>query len=212
MAMDRRASVDMTARRAARDLAMAGVGGAVTVASLLSAASCASSPAGDPLATARQALADTEAVAVRIDGEPSELVRAAVERFQSLFADFSPATVGERAREVYAENAYFNDGFVELEGLDQIADYLDRSAEAAGEVAIEVHNVAYSGVEIYLRWDMRFTNQKGSKVVVAPGVSHLRVDGNGLVIFHRDYWDSSGALAEFVPLMPSILRSVRSRL
>lgn len=201
-----------TGRGVLRDLAMAGVGGAVTVASLLSAASCASSPAGDPLAMARQALADTDVAAVRTEGEPSEVVRAAVERFRALFAEFEPATIRERTRAVYAEGAYFNDGFAELKGIDAIEAYLVRSAEAAGEVAIEVHDVAYSGAEIYLRWDMRFENEKGSKEVVAPGVSHLRVDGNGLVVFHRDYWDSSGALAEFVPLMPSILRSIRSRL
>ena len=199
-------------KRVARDLAMAGVGGAVTVASLLSAASCASSPAGDPLARARRALADTEVVAVRTEGGPSDVVRTAVERFQALFADFSPATVGGRAAEVYAEDAYFNDGFVEVCGRGEIVAYLVRSAGGAGEVDIEVHDVAYSGAEIYLRWDMRFTNEKGSREVVAPGVSHLRVDGKGLVVFHRDYWDSSGALAEFVPLIPSILRSIRSRM
>jgi limonene-1,2-epoxide hydrolase len=212
MAADSRTAGDRAVRTLAHGLAVAGVGGAVTVASLLSAASCSSSPAGDPLAMARQALADTDAAAARTEGEPSEVVRAAVERFQALFADFSPATVGERARSVYAENAYFNDGFAELEGGDEIAAYLVRSAEAAGEVAIEVHDVAYSGPEIYLRWDMRFTNQKGSKEVVAPGISHLRVNADGRVVFHRDYWDSSGALAEFVPLMPSILGSIRSRL
>jgi limonene-1,2-epoxide hydrolase len=196
----------------ARDLAMAGVGGAMTVASLLSAASCASSPAGDPLARARRALADTESTAVRTEGEAGETVRAAVERFQALFAEFEPATVGDRAREVYAEDAYFNDGFVEVRGRDEIVAYLVRSAGAAGEVDIEVRDVAYSGAEIYLRWDMRFTNTKGSKEILAPGVSHVRVDGSGLVVFHRDYWDSSGALAEFVPLVPSILRSIRSRM
>jgi len=120
--------------------------------------------------------------------------------------------IGGRAAGVYAEDAYFNDGFVEVRGRDEIVAYLVRSAEAAGEVDIEVRDVAYSGAEIYLCWDMRFTNEKGSKQVVAPGVSHLRVNGNGLVVFHRDYWDSSGALAEFVPLVPSILRSIRSRM
>ncbi len=212
MAADSTKAGHQSGKRVARDLAMAGVGGAMTVASLLSAASCASSPAGDPLARARRALADTESTAVRTEGEAGETVRAAVERFQALFADFSPATIRERARSVYAEGAYFNDGFAELEGIDAIAAYLVRSAETAGEVVIEVHDVAYSGAEIYLRWDMRFTNEKGSKEVVAPGVSHLRVDDNGLVVFHRDYWDSSGALAELVPLLPSILRSIRSRL
>lgn len=195
-----------------RDPAMAVAGGVVMLIALVTLASCSSSTKGDPLAMARQALADTEPVAVRTQGEPGETVRAAVDRFQTLFDEFEPATVGERARSVYAEDAYFNDGFAELEGGDEIAAYLVRSAEAAGEVAIEVHDVAYSGPEIYLRWDMRFTNQKGSKEVVAPGISHLRVNADGRVVFHRDYWDSSGALAEFVPLMPSILGSIRSRM
>ena len=212
MSADSTKTGHQSGRRVVRDLAMAGVGGAVTVASLLSAASCASTPPGDPLARARQALADTEPVAVQTRGEPDETVRAAVERFQTLFDDFSPESMSELAREVYAEDAYFNDGFVEVRGRDEIVAYLVRSAGSAGEVDIEVHDAAYSGAEIYLRWDMRFTNVKGSKEVVAPGVSHLRVDGNGLVVFHRDYWDSSGALAEFVPLMPSILRSIRSRM
>jgi limonene-1,2-epoxide hydrolase len=195
-----------------RDLKMAVVGGVLLLATSATLASCSSTLPGDPLAVARQALADTEPVAVRTQGEPDETVRAAVERFQTLFDDFSPEAISGLAAEVYAEDAYFNDGFVEVRGRDEIVAYLVRSAEAAGEVDIDVHDVAYSGAEIYLRWDMRFTNEKGSKEVVAPGVSHLRVDGNGLVVFHRDYWDSSGALAEFVPLMPSILRSIRSRM
>jgi limonene-1,2-epoxide hydrolase len=202
----------MSGRRLGRGLVMMVIGGVVVLVALVTLASCSSTSPGDPLALARRALADTEPGAVRTGGEPSDTVRAAVARFQALFADFEPATVGERARGVYAENAYFNDGFAELAGVDEIAAYLARSAEAAGAVDIEVHDVAYSGAEIYLRWDMRFTNQKGSKEVVAAGISHLRVNADGWVVFHRDYWDSSGALAELVPLMPSILRSIRSRL
>lgn len=182
------------------------------MAALVAMVSCASSPKSVPLAEASRALSDTESRALRADGNGAEIARAAVERFVALFQDFDATTIGERAREVYADDAYFNDGFVEVRGIEDIASYLVRSAEAAGEVAIEVHDVAHSGAEIYVRWDMRFTNRKGSKQVTAPGVSHLRVDPDGQVVFHRDYWDSSGALAEFVPLMSSILRSVRSRL
>jgi limonene-1,2-epoxide hydrolase len=201
-----------SARSVVRDLAMFAFGGGVMLAAMVAMVSCASSPKSDPLAEARQALSDTESEALRADEGPSETARAAVERFVALFQDFDASTIGERARMVYSEDAYFNDGFVEVRGIGAIAAYLERSAEVAGEVAIEVHDVAYGGAEIYVRWDMRFTNRKGSKQVTAPGVSHLRVDSDGQVVFHRDYWDSSGALAEFVPLMQSILRSVRSRL
>ncbi len=60
---------------------------------------------------------------------------------------------------------------------------------------------------------MRFTTAGSrSRTIVAPGITHLRFDGDGRIVYHRDYWDGSGALAEFVPLVGSILRSVRSRL
>ena len=182
------------------------------LAGVLGLVSCTSSGQGDPMAAARQALADTESVALRAGDEPTETAREGVDRFIALFSSFEASSLDAGAASVYAEDAYFNDGFVEVRGLDEITTYLVRSAEAAGEVAIEVQDVAYSGAEIYIRWDMRFTNRKGSTEVKAPGVSHLRLDRDGKVVFHRDYWDASGALAEFVPLMPSILRSVRSRL
>ena len=174
--------------------------------------SCASSPKSDPLAKARQALSGTESEALHANDGSTATARSAVERFVVLFQDFDPSTIGEGARTVYADDAYFNDGFVEVRGIDEIVAYLVRSAEAAGEVAIEVHDVAYSGAEVYVRWDTRFTNRKGSKQFTAPGVSHLRLDADGRVLFHRDYRDSSGALAESVLLMSSVLRSVSSRL
>lgn len=206
-----RTTGERAARTLTRDLAMAALEGVVMLATLAALVSCASSPKSDPLAEARHALSDTESRALDADDGPPEAARASVERFIALFQDFDPSTIGERARTVYAEEAYFNDGFVEVRGIDEISAYLVRSAEAAGEVEIDVHDVAYGGVEIYVRWDMRFSNRSGTKRVTAPGVSHLRVDPSGRVVFHRDYWDSSGALAEFVPLMSSILRSVRSR-
>jgi hypothetical protein len=43
-------------------------------------------------------------------------------------------------------------------------------------------------------------------------MSQLRFDSAGKVIYHRDHWDASGALATFVPLVPKILSSIRSRL
>jgi limonene-1,2-epoxide hydrolase len=207
-----RTTAERAARPVVRDFVMAALGGIVMLATLVALVSCSSSPKSDPLAEAARALSDTDSQALHVDGDEAETMRAAVERFIALFQDFEPTTIDERARTVYADQAYFNDGFIEVRGIDEIAGYLVRSAEAAGEVAIDVHDVAYGGAEIYVRWDMRFSNRSGSKQVTAPGVSHLRVNSDGQVIFHRDYWDSSGALAEFVPLMSSILRSVRSRL
>jgi limonene-1,2-epoxide hydrolase len=155
------------------------------------------------------ALERTAATAV---ADPSA-IETGIDRFMAVFADFSPEAVRQAAREAYAENAYFNDGFAELEGSEAIAAYFERTAEATATIEVEIEDRVAAGNEAYLRWVMAFTTTgRRSRTIVAPGMTHLRFDADGQVIYHRDYWDSSGALAEFVPLMGSILRSVRSRL
>ena len=43
-----------------------------------------------------------------------------------------------------------------------------------------------------------------------PLVLRFAVDGR--IVYHRDYWDASGALASMVPIVGSVLEAVRRRL
>lgn len=140
-------------------------------------------------------------------------IEAGIDRFLVVFADFNPAAVAAAARQAYADEAYFNDGFAELEGAETIAAYFERTARSTATIEVEIEDRVVAGSEVYLRWVMRFTTTgRRARTIVAPGMTHLRFDGDGRILYHRDYWDASGALAEFVPLMSPILRSVRSRL
>ena len=134
-----------------------------------------------------------------------------VERFVALFSDFRPEPVAAAGPDVYAHDAYFNDGFVELEGGEKITEYLARTAADVVSFGIEIHDVVYGERDAYVRWTMRFTTTKG-RTIVAPGVSQLRFDADGRIILHRDHWDASGALAAFVPIVPNVLESIRHRL
>ena len=75
-----------------------------------------------------------------------------------------------------------------------------------------VRRIIRHGGEVYVRWVMTFTTERRSTTIVAPGISHLRFDADGRILYHRDYWDASGALAELVPLVGPVLRAVRARL
>jgi len=140
-------------------------------------------------------------------------IETGLDRFMAVFEDFKPAAVRKAAAEAYAEDAYFNDGFAELEGSQAVAAYFERTAAATAAIDVEIEDRVAAGNEVYLRWVMTFTTSgRRARTIVAPGMTHLRFDGDGRILYHRDYWDASGALAEFVPFMSSILRSVRSRL
>ena len=183
---------------------MLGLGGAAAVAV---AASCASSRERDLVGAGDAAQERTRATA----GDTSRAtVESGVDRFTTLFEAFEPHAVAAAALETYADDAYFNDGFVELEGNVAIAEYLRRSAESVDGFEADIEDVTVGDADAYVRWVMRFT--VGDKTIVAPGISQLRFDGDGRVIYHRDHWDASAALAHFVPFVSRILEAVRSRL
>jgi hypothetical protein len=48
--------------------------------------------------------------------------------------------------------------------------------------------------------------------LVAPGLSHLRFDGAGRIVYQRDFWDASAALALHVPPAAGLLSAIRARL
>lgn len=185
------------------------VGGGLLVLSMMMFAACRSS--GDLRGVGPDALAASDDEARRAMSEGAEAVDAGLARFVTLFDTFEPKPVAEAARGLYAENAYFNDGFLELEGREAIADYLARSAEHASALEIEIEEIVRSDSGVYVRWMMRFTTS-GGKDVHAPGISHLRFDVAGRILYHRDYWDASGALASMVPVVGPVLEAVRKRL
>lgn len=185
------------------------VGGVVMVLAVGMMAGCRSS--GDLRGAGPEALAATEDEARMAMSVGSEAVDGGLARFLTLFETFEPAPVADAARALYADDAYFNDGFVELEGRDAVADYLARSAEHASALEIEIEEVVRTESGVYVRWMMLFTTS-GGREVHAPGISHLRFAVDGRIVYHRDYWDASGALASMVPIVGPVLEAVRKRL
>lgn len=174
---------------------------------------CVSADPSDFVGGGVAALQRTQGDADRAAATTGEAIDARIDGFLALFASFDPETVDEAARDAYAEDAYFNDGFAEIEGRDEIAAYLARTAEATAELEVELEDRVVAGGEVYLRWVMRFTTDgRRSRTIVTPGITHLRFDEQGRIVYHRDYWDASGALAEFVPLVGPVIRSVKKRL
>ena len=157
------------------------------------------------------ALAATEDHARQAMADAPDAVDGGIDRFLTLFATFEPGPVTEAAHQLYAEDAYFHDGFVELEGCDAIADYLGRSAEHASSLDIDIEEIVRSDSGVYVRWMMFFSTESG-RDVHAPGISHLRFASDGRIVYHRDYWDASGALASMVPVVGPVLEAVRNRL
>ncbi len=165
-------------------------------------------------ASYRQALEATESRArADWDAHPGELA-AAVDRIRRYFGDMTPQSVTELTDHVYAEDAYLNDTLHDARGLPAIKAYFLRTIGNAKAVRVRIVDVTVSGPEVYTRWEMTIEADAlaGGRPVTSPGMTHFRLDRDGRVLLHKDYWDSAGGFFEHVPVLGWAIRKIRGRL
>ena len=148
------------------------------------------------------------------DGQPTPLALApaAAARLVAFFESLSPASL-DRLGSVYAANAYFKDPFNEVRGLPAIRKVFCHMYDTLEQPRFVVNGCVVEGAQCFLTWNFefhfkRFARQQPQTV---RGASHLVFGADGLVDFHRDYWDAAEELYEKLPLLGSLMRWLKKR-
>ncbi len=146
--------------------------------------------------------------------EGGEEERRAIEHFQSLLSDFKAPDFGERIREVYSEDVFFNDTIKTVHGAEDVQEYLTATGEAIDEGTVEFLDLVADSGNYYFRWAMtiRFKRFARGEDKRSVGMTHVRFDSAGKVVLHQDFWDSAGGLFEHVPALGWMLRRAKKRL
>lgn len=137
----------------------------------------------------------------------AELVRL-VDYWQTL----TPASVNELPT-LYAADAHFRDPFNDITGIEKIqhifADMFVRLDASKFEI-IETIEESHGA---FLIWDFTFRIKalRPEQNRRIHGTSHIRFAPNGLVQYHRDYWDAAGELYEQLPLVGILMRFLKKR-
>jgi steroid Delta-isomerase len=136
---------------------------------------------------------------------------AHVARAVAFFESLTAADVA-RIGEVYAGDAWFKDPFNEVRGVDAIARIYAHLFEQVDAPRFVVLEALVDGRTAVLVWDFEFGFRRplpGARRRIR-GCSNLRFDAAGLVVHHRDHWDTA-ELYEHVPLLGGLLRALRRR-
>ena len=140
-------------------------------------------------------------------GQPESIARLV--RF---FESMSPADA-QRMDGFYAPDAWFKDPFNEVRGVRDISRIFSHMFEQVDAPRFVVTQTVVQGRSAMLTWDFNFSFKpplrSGPQRI--RGCSHLRLDANGQVAFHRDYWDAAEELYEKLPLLGGLMRWLRRR-
>lgn len=141
--------------------------------------------------------------------------KSAIENFKLFFSSFASDRIDKLLATTYASDIYFNDTLKAIRGLDDLAHYLKESAEAVEECRVEVLDVVRTeDNDHYFRWKMmiRFKKFKKGQDTWTIGMSHLRFNDKGLVIYHQDYWNATDGLFRHIPILGTLINAVIKRL
>ena len=136
----------------------------------------------------------------------------AIERLVRLFEQLTPADI-DRLAECYAPDARFKDPFNEVRGILAIEQIFRHMFESLHEPRFVVTGRLLQGQDCFLSWDFhfRFKRFKTQEMQTIRGATQLRLDQQGRVVLHRDYWDAAEELYEKLPLVGALMRWLKGR-
>lgn len=159
-----------------------------------------------------QVLASTDPQKIETLRQGSEEEKKAIEKFNEFYKVFSADIIRKSINDVYSTNAYFRDGFREVQGVENLEKYFLSSTETFHECTFDIQDVASHDGNYYYRWVMNIVLKRNkNEKLQAVGMSHVRYDKHGKIIFHQDYWDT-GVIFEKIPVLGPIITWIRNRI
>ncbi|WP_421238774.1 nuclear transport factor 2 family protein [Aeromonas enteropelogenes] len=119
-----------------------------------------------------------------------------------------------RLSEVYADEVIFIDPAHRIEGLAALSDYFAALYQRLAYCRFVITSQQQQGRQAWLGWTMTFSHPRlrVGKPVTVEGATRLEFDEEGKVCLHRDYFDLGAMLYEQLPLLGSLVRTIKGRL
>jgi hypothetical protein len=93
---------------------------------------------------------------------------------------------------IYAENVYFQDPMNKFYGVKRYQQMIGFINQYFLDIKLELHHIAQTENAIATQWTLKWIAPVPWKPPMSiPGRSELKVNDEGLIISHIDYWDIS---------------------
>lgn len=145
-------------------------------------------------------------------GSPEEEVM--LQRVKGLFEDYTYENLAANLTTVYAEEFYFRDAFKQFTKPAELREYMLAGLKPLDQAEFVFNRVARSGDDFYLDWTMRLDFKKTPRNTweESIGVTHMRFNSEGRVVFHQDYWDPTDIVYRRISIARQLIAFVKGKL
>ena len=162
----------------------------------------------------KAALARTAPAGYQLPTAGTDAERAMLAGIDDLFTNYTHENLAQKTTQVYAEEVYFRDAFRQLSSAAAIRDYMLSGLEPLTDAAFVFNRVVRSGGEFYIDWTMRldFKSTAPGTWEESIGMSHIRYNSEGKVIFHQDYWDPTDIVYRRIPIARQLIAYTKKKM
>ncbi len=129
----------------------------------------------------------------------------------TFFENLSPSDL-KILNTIYTESAFFKDPFNEFSGLSNIEKIYSHMYESLNEPKFRIIDSLFDEDKqsLFLTWDFIFNIK--SKEFIIHGSTFFKLNKQGLITYHRDYWDVGEELLSKIPVMKTLYKFFSSKL
>ena len=129
--------------------------------------------------------------------------------FKEWFINLNESTLDDIVS-YYDENVFFKDPFNEFNGREKLKKlFLHMFITFKNPHFVFIDTIENSK-EIFLTWDFIFSYKE--KLFEIHGSSHLKLNDEEKIVYHRDYWDVGEELLLKIPLIKSLYGFFQNKL
>lgn len=102
----------------------------------------------------------------------------------------------------YTEDSFFKDPFNEIKGREKIKLIFEHMFENTQSPKFSFIDMVESRGQAFLTWD--FTFRIKNKEIKIHGSTHLKLNSDGKIYYHRDYWDVGEEVISKIPIVKNL--------
>lgn len=135
-----------------------------------------------------------------------------LEQFLAFYNGLSSQNM-QKLQQLYHADVSFIDPVHELHGRDALTDYFNHAYARLQQCKFCSLQQMEQGDHGFLSWQMQFSHSAISKnkTIIVQGCSVLRWQ-DGLIIYHRDYYDLSEMVFQHLPVLGWLTDKVKHRM
>jgi len=136
-----------------------------------------------------------------------------LDRFRNVFNQLDKNHL-DLLEQIYTPDVKFRDPVHTLNGLPALRDYYSRLYEGVLSCQFTFEAEVIESQQGMLAWVMRFQHRRfrAGETLELSGISQLQFLDDGRVHNHRDYFDMGEFIYERVPVLGSVIRTIKKRL